>query len=101
MMHLFPIDRVLMKVREKVLYIVILFVYKFKRILNFFPFRKSQENQKEMKLLLDMYKGSAKEQRDKVQVRQIEKVSNLSTSCTVHLCQSSLCSKVVVFRVIT
>jgi hypothetical protein len=30
--------------------------------------RKSQESQKEMKLLLDVYKGLAKEQREKVEV---------------------------------
>ena len=33
-----------------------------------FLFRKSQDNQKELKLLLDMYKSVSKEQRDKVQV---------------------------------
>ncbi|XP_070571727.1 E3 ubiquitin-protein ligase BRE1A-like [Ptychodera flava] len=35
--------------------------------------KKSQESQKEMKLLLDMYKGCAKEQRDKVQLMAAEK----------------------------
>ncbi|CAH1231496.1 RNF40 [Branchiostoma lanceolatum] len=35
--------------------------------------KKSQENQKEMKLLLDMYKGAPKEQRDKVQLMAAEK----------------------------
>lgn len=35
--------------------------------------KKSQEAQREMKLLLDMYKGSAKEQRDKVQLMAAEK----------------------------
>ncbi|XP_038059012.1 E3 ubiquitin-protein ligase BRE1B-like isoform X2 [Patiria miniata] len=35
--------------------------------------KKSQENQKEMKLLLDMYKGAAKEQRDKVQLMTAER----------------------------
>ncbi|XP_072032678.1 E3 ubiquitin-protein ligase BRE1B-like [Amphiura filiformis] len=35
--------------------------------------KKAQESQKEMKLLLDMYKGSAKEQRDKVQLMAAER----------------------------
>ncbi|XP_077996281.1 E3 ubiquitin-protein ligase BRE1A-like [Glandiceps talaboti] len=35
--------------------------------------KKSQESQKEMKLLLDMYRGAAKEQRDKVQLMAAEK----------------------------
>lgn len=35
--------------------------------------KKSQEAQREMKLLLDMYKGSPKEQRDKVQLMAAEK----------------------------
>lgn len=35
--------------------------------------KKSQEAQKEMKLLLDMYKGAPKEQRDKVQLMAAEK----------------------------
>ena len=34
-------------------------------------FRKSQDNQKELKLLLDMYKSAPKEQRDKVQVNSV------------------------------
>lgn len=36
-------------------------------------FRKAMNDQKEMKLLLDMYKGVSKEQRDKVQLMAIEK----------------------------
>ena len=35
----------------------------------FFFHRKSQDSQKELKLLLDVYKSAPKEQRDKVQVR--------------------------------
>lgn len=35
--------------------------------------RKAQESQKEMKLLLDMYKSAPKEQRDKVQLMAAEK----------------------------
>lgn len=36
-------------------------------------FRKALNEQKEMKLLLDMYKGVSKEQRDKVQLMAAEK----------------------------
>ena len=36
-------------------------------------FRKAQESQKEMKLLLDMYRSAPKEQRDKVQLMAAEK----------------------------
>lgn len=36
-------------------------------------FRKAVNDQKEMKLLLDMYKGVSKEQRDKVQLMAAEK----------------------------
>jgi E3 ubiquitin-protein ligase BRE1 len=35
--------------------------------------RKAVNDQKEMKLLLDMYKGVSKEQRDKVQLMAAEK----------------------------
>lgn len=35
--------------------------------------RKAMNDQKEMKLLLDMYKGVSKEQRDKVQLMAMEK----------------------------
>lgn len=35
--------------------------------------RKAQESQKEMKLLLDMYRSAPKEQRDKVQLMAAEK----------------------------
>lgn len=35
--------------------------------------RKALNDQKEMKLLLDMYKGASKEQRDKVQLMASEK----------------------------
>ncbi|KAK3591494.1 hypothetical protein CHS0354_031601 [Potamilus streckersoni] len=38
-------------------------------------FRKSQDSQKELKLLLDMYKSAPKEQRDKVQLMASEKRS--------------------------
>lgn len=37
--------------------------------------RKAQESQKEMKLLLDMYRSAPKEQRDKVQLMAAEKKS--------------------------
>ncbi len=43
-------------------------------VLTFFVFafhRKSQDSQKELKLLLDMYKSVPKESRDRVQVRTI------------------------------
>lgn len=36
-------------------------------------YRKAVNDQKEMKLLLDMYKGVSKEQRDKVQLMAAEK----------------------------
>ena len=36
-----------------------------------FTFRKSQDSQKELKLLLDMYKSVPKESRDRVQVRYL------------------------------
>lgn len=36
-------------------------------------YRKSLNDQKEMKLLLDMYKGVSKEQRDKVQLMAAER----------------------------
>lgn len=36
-------------------------------------FRKALNEQKEMKLLLDMYKGVSKDQRDKVQLMAVEK----------------------------
>ena len=39
------------------------------------PLRKAQESQKEMKLLLDMYKSAPKEQRDKVQLMAAERKS--------------------------
>lgn len=39
------------------------------------PTRKAQESQKEMKLLLDMYKSAPKEQRDKVQLMAAERKS--------------------------
>ena len=38
-------------------------------------FRKAQKSQKEMKLLLDMYKSAPKEQRDKVQLMAAERKS--------------------------
>lgn len=36
-------------------------------------YRKAVNDQKEMKLLLDMYKGVSKDQRDKVQLMAAEK----------------------------
>lgn len=39
----------------------------------FHIFRKALNDQKEMKLLLDMYKGVSKDQRDKVQLMATEK----------------------------
>uniref|UniRef100_A0A8C6L530 E3 ubiquitin protein ligase n=1 Tax=Nothobranchius furzeri TaxID=105023 RepID=A0A8C6L530_NOTFU len=45
-------------------------------LMQFVPlFRKAQESQKEMKLLLDMYKSAPKEQRDKVQLMAAERKS--------------------------
>lgn len=44
-------------------------------IVFFHLFRKAQESQKEMKLLLDMYKSAPKEQRDKVQLMAAERKS--------------------------
>ena len=38
-----------------------------------YVFRKALNEQKEMKLLLDMYKGVGKEQRDKVQLMAADK----------------------------
>lgn len=38
-------------------------------LLSFLSYRKAHESQKEMKLLLDVYKGLAKEQREKVEVK--------------------------------
>lgn len=38
-----------------------------------FDFRKTVNEMKEMKLLLDMYKGVGKEQRDKVQLMAAER----------------------------
>lgn len=38
-----------------------------------FSYRKAVNDQKEMKLLLDMYKGVSKDQRDKVQLMAAEK----------------------------
>lgn len=43
------------------------------RKFSFDIFRKATNDQKEMKLLLDMYKGVSKEQRDKVQLMAVEK----------------------------
>ena len=42
--------------------------------------RKAQESQKEMKLLLDMYKSAPKEQRDKVQLMAAERKSKAEVS---------------------
>lgn len=43
-------------------------------VMKFFRYyRKALNEQKEMKLLLDMYKGVSKEQRDKVQLMAAEK----------------------------
>lgn len=39
----------------------------------FVVFRKAGNEQKELKLLLDMYKGVSKEQRDKVQLMAAER----------------------------
>lgn len=59
-----------------------------------FPFlchprhRKAQESQKEMKLLLDMYRSAPKEQRDKVQLMAAEKKSKAEViypAMTCHL----------------
>lgn len=50
-----------------IIYIYLLF------ILNHFNYRKAVNEMKEMKLLLDMYKGVGKEQRDKVQLMAAER----------------------------
>lgn len=42
--------------------------------------RKAQESQKEMKLLLDMYKSAPKEQRDKVQLMAAERKTKAEVS---------------------
>lgn len=66
--HYFPISKLL------IIYFnfnKIVFFNKLKNL--FFFFRKSLNEQKEMKLLLDMYKGVSKEQRDKVQLMAAEK----------------------------
>lgn len=52
----------------------------------FQPVRKAQESQKEMKLLLDMYKSAPKEQRDKVQLMAAERKSKAEVcSSAIHL----------------
>lgn len=50
-----------------IIYIYLLF------ILDRFNYRKAVNEMKEMKLLLDMYKGVGKEQRDKVQLMAAER----------------------------
>lgn len=51
----------------------------------FQPVRKAQESQKEMKLLLDMYKSAPKEQRDKVQLMAAERKSKAEVcSSAIH-----------------
>lgn len=42
-------------------------------IFNHFKYRKAMNDQKELKLLLDMYKGVSKDQREKVQLMATEK----------------------------
>ena len=49
--------------------LVIKYTFTFKFF--FVLFRKSHDSQKELKLLLDMYKAAPKEQRDKVQVSDV------------------------------
>lgn len=53
---------------------------------SYFLTRKAQESQKEMKLLLDMYRSAPKEQRDKVQLMAAEKKakSEVRAWCTAH-----------------
>ncbi len=48
--------------------------------------RKAQESQKEMKLLLDMYKSAPKEQRDKVQLMAAEKKSKAEVCELTKIC---------------
>lgn len=49
------------------------------------PFsRKAQESQKEMKLLLDMYKSAPKEQRDKVQLMAAERKAKAEVRAGAH-----------------
>lgn len=51
-----------------------IFRNKFTKInIDFLNYRKALNDQKEMKLLLDMYKGVSKDQRDKVQLMATEK----------------------------
>ncbi len=53
-----------------------------------FWYRKAQESQREMKLLLDMYRSAPKEQRDKVQLMAAEK----KAKSEVETISSSICS---------
>lgn len=50
--------------------------------LSFYVSRKAQESQKEMKLLLDMYRSAPKEQRDKVQLMAAEKKAKAEVNFT-------------------
>lgn len=52
------------------IHIVMIYSYYYHIILSC---RKAQESQREMKLLLDMYRSAPKEQRDKVQLMAAEK----------------------------
>lgn len=47
--------------------------------------RKAQESQKEMKLLLDMYKSAPKEQRDKVQLMAAERKSKAEVCVAIKM----------------
>lgn len=53
--------------------------------------RKAQESQKEMKLLLDMYRSAPKEQRDKVQLMAAEKKAKAEV-IVFDVIQSTFCS---------
>lgn len=60
-----------------------------------FCIRKAQESQKEMKLLLDMYKSAPKEQRDKVQLMAAEKKSKAEVCELSFLLFFWLCGKTI------
>lgn len=52
--------------------------------------RKAQESQREMKLLLDMYRSAPKEQRDKVQLMAAEKKAKSEVTDTAMYKQSTI-----------
>lgn len=60
--------------------------------------RKAQESQKEMKLLLDMYKSAPKEQRDKVQLMAAERKSKAEVCTAIRLNSTTLFYPCIKYR---